>query len=93
MDKALRQRGASGRWGTPAGGDLRLAERIRSLRTERGLTQQELALRSRLSVSIVARLDQGRARDPRLSTAEALAGALGVPVADLIEPPAAADVG
>ena len=62
-----------------------IAKRLRALRDARGLTQQELAFQSGLSISIVAQLEQGGKLDPRVSTLTALAKALGVGIQDLTE--------
>ena len=52
--------------------------RLKTLREQAGLTQQELAFRSGLSIAVITHLEQGRKADPRLSTLRALAEALGV---------------
>jgi transcriptional regulator with XRE-family HTH domain len=54
------------------------SRRVRGLRSAAGLTQQQLATAAGLSVSLVAQLEQGTTGDPKLSTATALAEALGV---------------
>jgi transcriptional regulator with XRE-family HTH domain len=61
-----------------------LSERLRSLRETGGLSQQELATRADLSMSLVAKMEQGKKADPRVSTVLALAGALGVRPGDLL---------
>lgn len=53
-----------------------LAEQIRSLRTEAGLTQKELAERMGSSQSVVARLEGGGVF-PTIETLERVAAALG----------------
>jgi transcriptional regulator with XRE-family HTH domain len=58
-----------------------LAERLKELRQRFGLTQQALARSARLSVSTVARLEQG-GRATR-TTVNALAQALQVPAGTL----------
>src|SRR5262245_10926642 len=55
-----------------------LSQRIKGLREAAGLSQQEVAMRGELSLSLVAKLDQGKKADPRASTLLALASALGV---------------
>jgi transcriptional regulator with XRE-family HTH domain len=62
----------------------RVAMRLKELREQRGLTQGELAAKARLSREYVLRLEAAR-QDPTLSTLEALAKALGVPVTALLE--------
>jgi len=61
----------------------RVAMNLKVLREKRGLTQAELAAKANLSREYVLRLEAGR-HDPALSTLEALAKALGVPVAKLL---------
>jgi transcriptional regulator with XRE-family HTH domain len=58
--------------------------RLRSLRQERGLTQQALAEASDLSVGMISMLER-RQRTPHLGSLEALAKALDVEVSDLFE--------
>ena len=55
------------------------AQRLRSLRTEAGLTQQQLADAVECTREEVARWESGRFR-PRWEDVERLAQALGVPV-------------
>jgi len=62
----------------------RMASKLKSLREQRGMTQEQLAERSGLSRTYLARLETGR-QDPTLSTLEKLAKALKVKVAKLIE--------
>jgi len=61
------------------------AERLRRLRTERGLTQRDLA-GGALSVSYVSLLESGR-RQPTPATVELLAQALSCDVTDLLPAP------
>ena len=56
---------------------FQIGEEVRRLRTERGLSQQELAKRMGLSQSVVARLEAGGV-EPRLSTLDRVASALDV---------------
>lgn len=71
-----------------------LAERVRQLRLQAGVTQAELAARAGVTVETVARLERvlrGRSSanaNPSLETLARLSGALGVEVADLLLPPA-----
>jgi transcriptional regulator with XRE-family HTH domain len=62
-----------------------IKDRLKALRTGAGLTQQQLAFDSGLSISVVAHIESGRIPDPRISTLKALARALGVGVAALVE--------
>lgn len=54
-----------------------LKDSLRRLRTDAGLTQQELATAAGLSVSNVSQIEAGKIPDPRMSTLRALAKALG----------------
>jgi transcriptional regulator with XRE-family HTH domain len=69
-----------------------LSQRIKSLREASGLSQQDVATRGDLSLSLVAKLEQGKKADPRASTILSLAAALGVKpgqlLDDLFPPPA-----
>jgi transcriptional regulator with XRE-family HTH domain len=62
-----------------------ISARLRSLREAAGLSQQEVAMRADLSMSLVAKLEQGKKADPRASTLMALAGALGVKPGAILE--------
>jgi transcriptional regulator with XRE-family HTH domain len=62
-----------------------LSERIKALREQSGLSQQEIATRGELSLSLVAKLEQAKKADPRASTLLALAGALGVRPSALLD--------
>jgi transcriptional regulator with XRE-family HTH domain len=55
-----------------------LSERLKALREAKGLSQQELATGADVSMSLVAKLEQGKKADPRVSTVLALASTLGV---------------
>jgi transcriptional regulator with XRE-family HTH domain len=61
-----------------------MGKRIRRLRQSRNLSQAALAKRARLTRVYVTRLEAGQ-QDPSLSTINALAKALGVPVTALLE--------
>ena len=61
----------------------RVGERVRSLRTGRGLTQRELADRVCISRPSIANVEAGR-QNVGLRQLCALAGALGVGVGDLV---------
>jgi transcriptional regulator with XRE-family HTH domain len=63
----------------------KLAYRIRTLREAAGLSQEEVAQKAELSLSLITKMEQGRKADPRASTLLALAGALGVRAGQLIE--------
>jgi transcriptional regulator with XRE-family HTH domain len=62
----------------------RMAARLKAIRERRGLTQEQLAEKSGVSRTYLARLETGR-QDPTLSTLEKLAKALGVKVGRLLE--------
>jgi transcriptional regulator with XRE-family HTH domain len=70
-----------------------LGARLRALREAAGLSQQEVATRAGISLSVVFQLEQGKRKDPKLSTLVALAEALGTDVGklalELTQPPAA----
>lgn len=65
---------------------LPLAANLRRLRKERRWSQQVLAHFAGLSTTEVSRLERGQ-REPRLQTVMQVAGALRVPIEDLIGPP------
>jgi transcriptional regulator with XRE-family HTH domain len=62
-----------------------IAARLKSLREGAGLSQQDVAVKADLSLSLVAKMEQGKKADPRASTLLALAGALGVPPGRLLD--------
>jgi transcriptional regulator with XRE-family HTH domain len=62
----------------------RMAARLKALRERHGMTQEQLAEKSGVGRSHLARLETGR-QDPTLSTLEKLAKALGVKVGRLLE--------
>lgn len=72
---------------------IRLAERVRALRIEAGITQAELAANAGVTVETVARLERvlrGRSSanaNPSLETLARLGEALGVEVAQLLDTP------
>lgn len=62
-----------------------IGERLRQLRTERGLTQEQLAGLAQVSVDLVKKLEQGRRESARLTSLAALADALDVPFSELTD--------
>lgn len=72
---------------------VRLAEQVRRLRIQAGLTQAELAARAGVTVETVARLERvlrGRVSanaNPSLETMERIGSALGVDVSELLSMP------
>lgn len=65
--------------------DALVRARLRTLRTERGLSQEEVAERAGMAASTVSRLESG-ARRLALDHLAPLAGALGVEVGELLAP-------
>ena len=66
--------------------DARVRRRLRELRTERGLTLQQVAERASIDISTLSRLEAGKRR-LALDHIPALAGALGVSADDLLATP------
>ena len=72
---------------------MRLAEQVRQLRVQAGMTQAELAARAGVTVETVARLERvlrGRSSansNPSLETLSRLSQALGVEVSELLSLP------
>lgn len=72
---------------------MTLAEQVRQLRVQAGMTQAQLASRAGVTVETVARLERvlrGRSSanaNPSLETLARLSGALGVEVAELLAAP------
>ncbi|PYU13118.1 MAG: XRE family transcriptional regulator [Acidobacteria bacterium] len=60
--------------------------RIRRLRLQRELTQEELAREVGLTTHTIWRLENDHSFNPRLQTLRAIAEALGVDVSDLLGP-------
>lgn len=58
---------------------MNLGRSIKLCRTNRGLSQEDLARKVGLSASYISLIEKGE-RDPAVSTAEKIAGALGVPM-------------
>lgn len=67
---------------TPTQPDLALAGTLRSMRVERGDTQEDLAHRAGLTVAAFARIERGHA-NPTWTTVRRIAVALEVSLADL----------
>lgn len=70
--------------------DARVRRRLRELRSDQGLTLQQVAERANLDVSTLSRLEAGKRR-LALDHLPGLAAALGVTADDLISDPAAFD--
>jgi len=62
----------------------RVAMRVKEWRERRGLTQEQLANKARISRGYLARLETAR-QDPKLSTLEKIANALRVDLAKLLK--------
>lgn len=62
---------------------MNLGKAIKLCRTQRNLTQSDLAERARISVPYLSLLENGK-RDPNLSTIENIASALNVPMSILL---------
>src|SRR5690349_25136919 len=67
------------------GVDERVRRRLRQLRTDRGMTLQQVAVAANLDVSTLSRLETGKRR-LALDHIPALAGALGVTTDELLGP-------
>ena len=62
----------------------RFGKRVRALRKQAGLSQEELAARTEISVDFVSLIERG-INAPSFDTLEKLAKALGVPVRELFD--------
>lgn len=62
---------------------LEFGRRLRAARLASGITQEDLSRRANLSQNQVGMIENGK-REPLLSTALAIAAALGVPLTSLI---------
>lgn len=58
---------------------MNVGQAIKLCRTQRGISQTDLAQQAKCSVSYLSMLENNK-RDPTLSTLESIADALGVPV-------------
>jgi transcriptional regulator with XRE-family HTH domain len=63
-----------------------LGDRVRKLRSERGLTIAELADRADLSVGLISQIERGRS-NPSVRTLQRLRSALGVNLWEFLQPP------
>lgn len=62
-----------------------LATRVARLREEKGWTQTKLAQEAKVAQSAISDIEQAQ-RVPRIDTLDKISAALGVSVADLLEP-------
>ncbi len=60
-----------------------LATRLRALRVDRGLTQEQLAGNARVAVSTLRKIESGRVVEPGYFTMLSLAAALGIDLSEL----------
>lgn len=65
-----------------------IGQNLVRLRKQAGLTQAELAYKAELGQMQVSRIERGAVTDPQVSTVQALAKALGVPMSQLVDDPA-----
>ncbi|WP_083933324.1 helix-turn-helix domain-containing protein [Kribbella catacumbae] len=61
-----------------------LADRLRTARLERRMSQQSLAAAAQVSIGAVRALEAKRSVDPSFFTVVAIARALGVPIQELV---------
>jgi transcriptional regulator with XRE-family HTH domain len=61
-----------------------LVRRLRELRRQAGLTQEQFAERAQIGYKFYQQIETGARRDLRLSTLERLAGAHGISVSELL---------
>lgn len=62
-----------------------VGEAIRFFRNQQDMTQEELARRAGIAPTSIVRLESGEVQAPRLSTLHKLAGALQVPISELVQ--------
>ncbi|MFC8301654.1 helix-turn-helix domain-containing protein [Micromonospora orduensis] len=63
-----------------------LAIRLRALRSDKGMTQEQLAGRAQVAVSTLRKIESGRVVEPGYFTILALANAMGVDPHELADP-------
>jgi len=66
-----------------------IGSNIRVLRESNGLTQEQLARESRITMGMISKLERGESSNPTLETLQKIAAGLGVSVASLLEEPKA----
>ncbi len=64
--------------------DYTLGNHLRELRLDRKLTREQLAEKAGVSRDLIGKVEQGQRGSIRLESARQLAGALGVPVGQLL---------
>lgn len=62
-----------------------LAENIRKLRIEKGLSQEKLARLADISNNTLIKIEQGIAKEPTITTVTKIASALGVSIDVLVK--------
>ena len=62
-----------------------LAENIRRLRKNKGLSQEKLARLADISNNTLIKIEQGIAKEPTITTVSKLASALGVSIDELVK--------
>jgi DNA-binding XRE family transcriptional regulator len=60
-----------------------MAAKLRSIRVDKGLTQEQLANRAQVAVSTLRKIESGRVVEPGLFTMLSIAAALGVSLREL----------
>ena len=65
--------------------DKRLGKMLKALRQTKGMTQEQLAKRAKMTQAYVAMLEAGVKKNPSLATLKRIAKALGVPVEELLK--------
>lgn len=64
---------------------MALAENLKRIREAAGFTREQLAVRAGITSSTIARIENGYIHPPRLRSLQALAEALDVSLAQLVE--------
>lgn len=63
----------------------KIGQKIKRLRTERSLTQEQLAKKAGLTRGAIARIEIGTRKNVLLATRKKLARGLGVPITELLD--------
>ncbi len=63
---------------------MRLSDKLRELREDRGLEQLDVAKMTGLTSGYISHLEQGRKKNPSMNTLKKLSDAYGVPVSTLL---------
>ena len=70
--------------GTTGGNDNFMIYKLKQLRVEKAMTQEELALKSRISRATISKIENGEEVEVKVSTLLALAQALECSLADFL---------